>query len=230
MKIALIDDEENWRTIILRKVKAYFPEEEILIYSSGDAFLQEQEVFDIVFLDVEMEGRDGFETAEEYGEYSPDSIIIILTTHSEMVKRGYAVNAFRYLDKVNIDEELEEAVTAVKKTFQKNRRIVVPIVGMGEKIFELKEIVYVETEKRNVSIHTWNETFCCSMGMAEIEELLGTAFFRCHRSYIVNLDMVKKINRMDLNLKNGATIFLSARRSTAFKQKYLNWKYEYANA
>ncbi|MBO5303215.1 MAG: response regulator transcription factor [Lachnospiraceae bacterium] len=230
MKIALVDDEERWRKVIYPKVEAYFPEADIQVFSSGEAFLERAEKYEIVFMDVEMGAKDGFETAAEYKEYNSDAIIMILTTHAEMVKRGFAVNAFRYLDKVNVDEELKEAVFAIKKLFAKNKKILVPIIGMGDKIFELKEIVYVETEKRNIIIHTWDKKFNSKMGMAEIEKMLGNAFFRCHKSYIVNLDMVKTINRIDLDLKNGENIFLSIRKSSEFKQRYLNWKYEYANA
>ena len=230
MRIALIDDEEAWRTIIYQKIKKYFTEADIRIFQSGSEFIQKQETFDIVFLDIEMAGMDGFETAREYREYAPDCIIIILTTHSEMVKRGYQVNAFRYLDKINLDEELSEAAAAVRKRFQKSGKITVPLVGLGKKIFELKDILYVETEKRNICIHTWNESFISSLEIGEIEEMMGESFFRCHRSYIVNLDMVKEVNRLDLILKNGDTVLLSARKRADFKQRYLNWRYEYANA
>lgn len=230
MRIALIDDEDAWRAIIYQKLQKYFTKADIRIFQSGSEFIQKQEMFDIVFLDIEMAGMDGFETAREYREYAPDSVVIILTTHSEMVKRGYLVNAFRYLDKVNLDEELSEAAVAVRKRFQKSRKITVPIVGLGKKIFELKDILYVETEKRNICIHTWNESFISSLEIGEIEEMMGENFFRCHRSYIVNLDMIKEVNRLDLFLKNGDTVLLSARKRADFKQRYLNWRYEYANA
>lgn len=230
MRIALIDDEEKWRSRIYQKLRDFFPNDDIEVFSSGDAFLQKQETYEIVFLDVEMEGKDGFETAREYELYGTDSIVMILTTHSEMVKRGYEVNAFRYLDKMYMDDELLEAITAVNKLFEKNKKVCVPIVGLGDMMFMPKEIVYIETEKRNVCIHTWDEAYVSNLGMAEIENLLGTGFFRCHKSYIVNLDMVKQMNRVDLSLKNGATVLLSARKRADFKQRYLNWKFEYANA
>lgn len=230
MKVALIDDEESWRNIIYGKLGEYFPKDQIEIFTSGDEFLEKQKVYEIVFLDVEMDGKDGFETAREYAVYGSDSIIMILTTHAEMVKRGYVINAFRYLDKLNMEEELREAIPAALKLFEKNKKISIPIVGLGEKLFDLKEIVYIETEKRNVCVHTWKESYISSLGMKEIEELLGMAFFRCHKSYIVNLDMVKEIKRMDLSLKNGETVLLSARKRAELKQKYLNWKYEYANS
>lgn len=230
MKIAVVDDEKTWRTIIYKELKTYFPEDDIRVFSSGEEFIQKQELCEIVFLDVEMEAKDGFETAREYAAYAPDGMVLILTTHAEMVKRGYEVNAFRYIDKVNMKEELQEAVAAIKKVFEKNKKVRVPIVGLGEMTFELKEIVYVETDKRNICIHTWTERYHSNMGMGEIEELLGGAFFRCHKSYIVNLDMIKQINRMDLYLRNGATVLLSVRKRADLKHRYLNWKYEYANA
>ncbi|MBO5372195.1 MAG: response regulator transcription factor [Lachnospiraceae bacterium] len=230
MKIAIVDDEENWRRNIYKKLKTYFQNADIEMFSSGDVFIEKQEVYDIVLLDIKMEGRDGFETAREYALYGEDSVVIILTTHSELVKRGYEVSAFRYLDKVNLDEELPEAVAAVKKLFAKNKTVYIPIVNEGEKVFELKEIVYAETEKRNIRIYTVKRDFLSNIGMTELEKLLGNAFFRCHRSYIVNLDMIKQINRIDVTLRTGKNIMVSKRKLTDLKKRYLNWRFEYANA
>ncbi len=229
MRIVYVDDEEFWRMEILSKLRTYFADDEVITFASGNEFIEADREFDIVFLDVEMEGKDGFETAMLYKAFYPDAIIMMLTSHREMVKKGYQVNAFRYLDKISIDEDLAEAVPAAIKLLNKNRKILLPIIHIGEIPIDTKDIRYVETEKRNTCIHTRDGVYICSKVMTEMEELLGEGFYRCHRSFIVNLDAVKNINRANLELKNGEMILLSVRKRAECKKKYLDWKIQYAN-
>ena len=73
MKIAVVDDEEIWRRKATKVIKEYLQEEAtIRTYSSGDALLEENEEYKIVVLDVEMQGKDGFDTALEYKVSYPD--------------------------------------------------------------------------------------------------------------------------------------------------------------
>ena len=116
MRVAIVDDEERWRTKTEEIVTKFNAEEclEIDKYASGEIFLKKAELYDIVFLDVEMKQLDGFETASGYREIFPKAMIIILTTHTELSRKGYMVNAFRYVDKTNIEEELTEALMSAK--------------------------------------------------------------------------------------------------------------------
>lgn len=233
MRIAIVDDEERWRKEICHRVRGYYPDADIETFSSGDVFLEGAEVYDIVFMDVEMDGRDGFETIKEYSEYNRNGKVVFLTTHMEMANRGFCVNAFRYLDKVNLDEDMREAVGAVNATFKKEKIVCIPTIHEGELKLRSGAILYAETEKRNVRIHIdgVEDSGCITrMSMAELETLLGDAFFRCHKSFIVNLDKISRINKIDLTLKNGETVMVGRNNRAELKQKYLNWKYEYANA
>ena len=96
MKIAIVDDDKQWRQNALRVTKQYFEEEDIVVksFASGDAFLAKNEQYEILILDVEMPGIDGFQTACEYKVSFPDVIIIVLTTHLELSRKGYEVDAF----------------------------------------------------------------------------------------------------------------------------------------
>ena len=112
MKIAVVDNEKLWRQNIDTFVRKWYEDKELSldIFESGDEFLKMKTKYDIVVLDVEMPEKDGFETAQEYRKLFPEAIIILLTIHLEMSRKGYVVNAFRYVDKTNMQYELEEAV------------------------------------------------------------------------------------------------------------------------
>ena len=97
MRIAIVDDEELWRPKTEKGVRKFHDGVQIEIdkNASGENFLKTGKEYDIAFLDVEMQQLDGFETASKYREIFPKVIIIILTTHTELSRKGYLVNAFR---------------------------------------------------------------------------------------------------------------------------------------
>ena len=111
MRIAVVDDEKNWLVKIKRYIKEYFGEMDVEIrtFFSSEAFLEDAGEYQFVFMDIEMQGRDGFSVLQEYRMEHVDSLFIILTTHIEMSREGYKVEACRYIDKYKM-EEIREAL------------------------------------------------------------------------------------------------------------------------
>lgn len=72
---------------------------EISTYLSGMEFLASKDMPDMLFLDIEMQGEDGFETAKEVYEQEPDILIVFVTARQEKVKQAFRVRAFRFLEK-----------------------------------------------------------------------------------------------------------------------------------
>ena len=231
MKIAIVDDEARWQKRVREEVgRLDFNEEvEIDLYISGENYLEREIQYDISFIDIEMSGMDGFETILKAREHNPDGIYMILTTHLEMSRKGYHVNAFRYIDEAKL-EELEEAIQSAKILLQRNQKITVKVIGDGPRQITLKNIIYIETEKHYVVIHLRKGNIKCNNTMQEIEDMLnGSWFTRCHNAYIVNLDEIKRIEDSIIYLNGGYDIDVSKRRMNQFKKVYLNRQYECAN-
>lgn len=233
MRIAIVDDEKQWRDVALNEIKLYFQKNQISIdtYTCGEHLIQQQKDYDIVFLDVELKGLDGFETAMNYQENHPDCIVIMLTTHTELSRLGYKINAFRYIDKINISNEIPEALSAADKLLERNQTIKIRVVNLGDVSLVLKDILYVETEKRNIKVHTRTQDYISSESISYMEaQLEPYGFYRCHKSYIVSLDAVKSFDHKDVNMVDGSSAMVSARKYTELKQKYLERKFEYASS
>lgn len=231
MKIAIVDDGENWRESIREAIVRQDGRNEMQIeqFASGEEYLGSNEWYDISFIDIEMPGKDGFDTILEARERHPEGIYVILTTHVEMSRKGYVVNAFRYIDKMHL-EELEEAITSAGNLLQRNQTITVNVIGDGLRDIVLKNIVYVETEKHYVVMHLQQGSIKCSNTMQEIEDMLpGNCFVRCHNAYIVNLDEIKHLDERIIYLNGGYDIDVSKRRMSQFKKIYLNRQYECVN-
>lgn len=232
MRISIVDDDANWRERIKRKIIQYDKEKEIEIdvFSSGEGYLASKHQYDISFIDIEMPGIDGFETISRAQEDGEEGLYVILTTHAEMSRRGYFVNAFRYIDKAHL-EELEEAMCSATIVLGRNKMITVNVINDGPRNLVLKNIVYIETEKHYILIHTKHGTVKCSNNLRDLEKLLPENWFcRCHNVFIVNLDEIKKLDDRIAYLSNGDDIDISHRKMREFKRLYLNRKYECANA
>lgn len=231
MKISIVDDEMIWIERIKSEIVRYAQDNdmEIDVFSSGEEYLKCEKQYDISFVDIEMPGIDGFETISRARKYHPEGIYVILTTHAEMSRKGYRVSAFRFLDKMEL-EEIQETIEAAKIVLERNRKIEINVIGGGVQKLTLKNIIYIETEKHYILIHTKQDNIRCSNKMQEIEELLpGNWFSRCHHAYIVNLDEIRKIDKRIVYLNNGDDIDVSERKTQQFKKAYLNRLFECAN-
>lgn len=232
MRISIVDDDVRWIERIKAEILRYDINNDMLIdvYSSGHSYLDSKKSYDISFIDIEMPSMDGFETITKAREINGEGIYIILTTHTEMSRKGYCVNAFRYLDKACL-EEMQEAIVAATRLLRRNEKIEVNVIGEGKRKIVLKDIICIETEKHYILIHTRLGIVKCSNSMKEIETMLqGKWFCRCHNAYIVNLDEIDHIQETILYLSNGKDIDISHRKMSQFKRAYIKRLYESSNA
>lgn len=227
MRIAIVDDEKKWIEEIDEFLSEYDKDKkyEKDSFTSGEDFLQSVNRYDVVLMDIEMPDMNGFDVLKEY---TGGAICIILTTHTEFSRQGYHVNAFRYVDKLRLGEELKEAFDSVGEILEKNKKIILSVIGKGTVGVPIKRIMYIETVDRNINVHTDIDVYKCSNKISELrEELEKQGFITPNRSYIINIDYIKGFDRKNKSviiMKNEAIIVSSRRRSKTVVNEYLEWK------
>lgn len=232
LKVAVVDDEVLWQEKATAIIEDLYGLDvpKIHSYAGGRELLEARAFYDLLFMDVEMQEMDGFAVAKRYLELFPTAKIAMLTSHTELSRRGYVVNAFRYIDKTCMETEIPEALAAVKKAKEKERMIQVNEVGAGRMPILIKDILYVSMHRRNILIHTRQRDIISSLKMQDMEaELEEFGFFRTHRSYLINLDEVLSYEGMNILMSDGTKAYLSTDRSSRFKEKFLERKFEMAN-
>lgn len=229
--IAIVEDEEKWQRVAKNEIERHYGTNAYIdFFQTGEKFLEKCQDYDMIFMDIELPGKDGFEIAEEYVREHRDTLLIIMTTHTEMSRKGYQVNAFRYIDKFH-PEEIAEALQSAEKRKRRLKRIAFQFPNAGEVKLCCKDIIYLESDNHNIKVQTLEETLVCREKMEYVKEMLEEfGFFLIHRSYLINLDHVKDFNKKDVIMSNEEFIPISRDRYVLFKKNYFQWKFENANA
>ena len=231
MKIAICDDERVIRDDIAKKIKHLFPKTDIFIYESGDELLLAKEAFDIIFLDIQMEGVNGMDTARQLRQAGNDAVLIFITALKEYVFQAFDVDAFHYLvkpfDKVKFYEVLKQAIQrreADKKRepVKEERSISIKSGRVTSKIY-LKDIIYAEVFNRKICLYLTDGELEFYGKLNDLEKELGEGFFRPHRAYLVSLKFVLKYDATSITLENGHSVIMAKQKYEEFVRKYFDY-------
>ncbi len=236
MNIAIVDDNEYWLNRTTEFLKTHYTNEKVEVcrYSSGKQFVEENKEYDIVLMDIEMPEMNGFESIECYRHTYKDVVVIILTTHDELARKGFKYEAFRYIDKSNMEIELTEALDSAVRKLHYDKMIEVKVATVGMVSIKIKDIIYIETLRRDIVIHTKMDDLTCMNSMTEIEDKIKErkaeeGFYRTHRSFLVNLNCVTGFDSRNVRVSNGDEVILSGRKYTKFKRYLMEYRYHMAN-
>ena len=221
MDIAVVDDEKAIREHICGLVEERQPESRIEAYSTGEELLASGKRFDIVFLDIQMEGMNGIEAARSLREKQGDTVLVFVTGIRDYVFDAFDLYAFQYLlkpiDERKFAEVLEKAAREAAK--KKERRVL--FIKSRNLTLDQSEILYIESRAKKVEIHTVRQTIEIYAAMDELEGQLGDEFYRCHRAYIVNMDCITEYDSESITLANGDRVYLTKKKYGEFVKAYM---------
>ena len=196
-----------------------FSNPEMLMYEIEDG-----KIADIFILDVEMPNMDGFELADKIREHTETSIIIFLTSHDEMASMGYKSKALRYVIKLNLERDIEEALDSA----------IAEISNVTDKTITLhhyndywriayKDIICVTRISRQLVITTrLLGDITDNRGIKEFFDMLSdNRFLFVDRSCFVNIDYISQIKGYSLKLTDGQILPISRRSLQNVKQTLL---------
>jgi len=234
IKIGIVEDEAVWRDKIQTVIEKYCRDKDISFqintYSNGKDFMKNPDT-DLLFLDIELaEGEDGFGIAEQLMNSKNKCKVCFLTSHTELARSGYRVNAFRYIDKKHM-EEINEALDFFLKTSIQDRIVYCnDTAGIRIKI-KLNDLLLVETYGRKLRylMLDGSEHFCEGRISETAQSLSQFGFFQIQRSYIVNLKYIEKVNSHEITLCNGLKIVIGRAHSKEFKKEFFNWRMWFDN-
>lgn len=241
LKAVIIEDEQKARRILQTLIEENCDNIKILdtaedVPSGVKAIIQHKP--DVVFLDIELPGFNGFELADFFEEINFE--IIFTTAYSQYALQAFQMSAVDYLLKpIQIDQliaavekarkrrglQVAEKMKVLKDNLSPSlsKKIALPIAE-GYLFVEQDEIVYLEADNTYTTVYFTNgNKIVVSRSLKEFVELIASPdFFKPHRSYYVNAARIRQFNRQDggsLIMENGHTIYIARDK----KQEFLDF-------
>jgi two-component system LytT family response regulator len=239
VKAIIVDDDKSCITTLEKLLDKFCPTVALVGYANTikeAVELVSNKKPDLIFLDVELNGETGFDLLKQI---STDSIRIIFTTaHEKYAFKAIKSSALEYLLKPVDQAELMNAVAKFEKqkkgSDQKQVDVLLSNIGKGEKAFDkiiipgndshtflnTNEIVCCEADMNYTNVFTAKgEKIVSTKNLKEFEEALDpTVFFRCHKSWLINLHCIKKFLKTDSRvlMQNDMLIDISVRKKDEF--------------
>lgn len=227
IKVMLVDDEPQICMILEKIIEK---QEDYQVVAKCQDFATALVNFrkytpDVVFMDIDLSGDDGMECAKIMTELSPKVKVIFATAHSEYMANAFEIYAFDYLVK---PFDMERVVRTLERIHDQQETVPVnEVVVKSEKyqgkllikgkeqscLISVEDIIFIERADGSTRIVTKEEEYKTSLSLSDLEEKLdGEQFIRCHKSYIVN---VSQITRMEAYGRWTYTVKLKDTKETA---------------
>jgi two-component system LytT family response regulator len=245
MRTILVDDEPDGIRTLKKLLELNCPEVEIMATCTNAVMAKQkmEEISpDLIFLDIRMPGKSGFDLLAELSEKNFE--VIFVTAHNEYLLQALQFSAVDYLMKPVDEDRLMEAVQRVKKRLKQGRdggqaetllyninkagsplemRLCLPTLK-GFTVVKLEEIIFCEAQRSYTIFRLVNNrTIMISKPLFDYERLLaGTIFLRTHKSFLINLLHIKEYVRGEggtVVMSNGMEIEVSRRKKELFLEK-----------
>lgn len=213
LKVVIADDDPGMRLIVRKMVERVDGFTLVGEAANGDELmtLVEEKRPQVCFLDVEMPGKSGVECARMIQDMDPTVVLIFATAHDQYMGDAFEVYAFDYLIKpfkvervmqtlerardrlMHVDEQPLPGLTRQPKRIANGRLMLHHREGVS--FLNMSDILLVQRENRSTVIYTTGEgRYETSDSLGDTEAKLDPAvFFRCHKSYIINLNQIDSI-------------------------------------
>ena len=220
--IAICDDEQDFADEMKQYIQRYQEESgeelRVMVFRNGLELIENYDPStDLIFLDIQMDQMDGLETAKRIREKDEEAGISFLTSLKQYALEGYQYQAVNYLIKpmkyIRLKTELDRWI---KKCRKKNPCIVIAN-DQGTFKAAVNEIHYIETYKRNLLLHMDEGEVISYESMKALEQRLSPfGFYRCHAGYLVNMGLVRKVEKLEITLSSDETVYVSKPKKKDF--------------
>jgi two-component system LytT family response regulator len=233
-KTIIIDDERLAREEVKRALKNHKEFEVIgeASYVDEAVVLIEELQPDIIFLDIHMPEKTGFDLLEELTTV-PE--VVFTTAYDQYAVKAFELNALDYLVKPLRDERFSKTIEKVKAELNASKEVTTEVLPMHRKIFikdgekcffiPLSEIHFIESIGNYARLYFGDNKAMIKRSLNLLSEKLDpVCFFRINRSQIINTQFIKEIhpyfnNKLQVILTTGEKLEVSSRQSVKFK----NW-------
>ena len=229
MRICICDDDRAMHGELVRLLHDVDPTATHPLTSlyTGEALMAAydgEKPFDLIFLDVEMSGTNGVEAAGHIRRADPLVMLVFVSSHRKYVFDAFPVGALHYLLKPVQPEAFADVYHRAMQRYADLHTELRLRFGEERYTVPLHRVLYVEGTRRHVVFHTLDgvrETVGKLSDFAS--QLLANGFAYPHHSFLVNLDMVERIEKEKIVLRGGECVYCSVRSRADMLREFDNY-------
>lgn len=227
MQIAVCDDNKDNAAALKRILVEECRDNQIDIFNNGQELLASKQLYDVLFLDIDMPGKNGIEVAREIRCSNKRIPIVYVTAYEDYTHLAFSVHAFGYIikpfNKEMVSKQIQDIreYLAITETSASLRFETLD----GITVMDIKDIYYFEYENRKTVMVTTTGRTVLRMGINQTTaRMKDFGFDMPHKSFCVNLYYVRTIKGYDIHMMNGSVIPLSQKKSPQFRRKLLQYQ------
>lgn len=226
LHIVICDDETYFAEKLRKMTSKYLKEKnlpaEIRLFSTGEDFLRSGLSPDVLFMDIRLPGKNGMEIIEHLRDSNRQGQVIFVSSYENYALNAFDLDAVHYLLKPVHPKKLSLALDKAIKHINSNCEKTL-LLTIGGTLFRIpmSDILYCEVFDHQIIVHTLKESFQLFDTLNALEQRLDDRFFRCHRSYLINMDAV--INKTDgyALVTGGHQVLIARRKQQEFTKRLL---------
>ena len=234
MNIAIVEDLAQDRERVSSCLNRYMEElgltYNLYTYESAEEFVKALNTlsFQIVFMDIYLQGMTGMEAAVYLRRQNRDCKLIFLTISTEHCLEGFRVNACHYLLKPFLDHDFEEAMERCQLQPVYDVPYLDVICDGRELKLNTEAILYIQVQKRNVLIQTLNQTLIVNGPFHTLTKPLldDRRFLLCIQGVLINMDHISNQEETVFIVKNGDRLPINIRNKRQILQSYRNYIFD----
>ncbi len=224
--VSICEDETYFMSELRKLLNEYCSLREIqtsiLTFSNGEELLASNRVSDIILMDIKLPGDNGMKTVQRLRDIGNHSQVIFVTSFQQYVFRAFDVDAVHYILKPISAGKLFPAMDkAIKRISLNSGKTFLITNGTAASRIPLGDIIYCEALNHQITIHTLAERFQFFGTLDSVQEKLDDRFFRCHRSYIANMEHVTDKQPGIAVMAGGGRVLIARRKQSEFTRKLL---------
>lgn len=224
MKIAICDDDAGELKLIANEIERVANNKwniEAKTYTSGNCMLKEiaSEDFDAFLLDIDMPEINGLDLANKLVSYNRP--IIFISNHEKYVFRAIRVAPFRFIRKEELQNELEEAISALQQKIENESVLFTFGDRNAIRKINLRDIMYIESKGHNIEVHTVKEVIIFREKISKLEKQLDDyGFARFHRGFIINMRYIAQLKTSNLKIDTGEELVIGPKYVDTIRERY----------
>lgn len=192
LNLAICEDRKDEQEFLKKQILSCQIPVKITFFFDGESFLEtfRKNAYDLIFMDIYMGKMNGIETVKMIRHTDPNVLIAITTNSIDYTLDAYRLDVIKYLEKPICREDIRKLLAAAKI----HKTLIRPALEPSDKVLPVppEQILFAEQNKHQILFHLTNGNIIQKKGKLDDLEprLAGGGFFRCHKSFLVNLSLI----------------------------------------